>query len=329
MPAIVVSNLSRVFKTYNKEEGGRGTLRNLFRRKYIDLYAVKDISFKVEEGELIGFIGPNGAGKTTTLKMLSGLLFPTNGEIDVLGYKPFDRRPEFLMQLSLIMGNRNQLWSDLTAIDTFRLNKEIYKISDREFKRMFTDLTELLEIGEIIYRPVRKMSLGQRMKCELIASLLHKPRILFLDEPTLGLDVVMQKKLREFIKDYNSKYNSTVLLTSHYMDDVKEVCNRVIIINAGVKLFDGSLANLIKEHAGYKTLSVTFNDEINTSLLTNIGQVEVTDSFNAQIRVKKEDVPSVAHRILSDFDIDDLDINEPSLEVIIREIFEKPINTLI
>lgn len=329
MPVIAVSNLSRVFKTYNKEGGGRGTVKNLFRRKYIDLYAVKDISFKVEEGELVGFIGPNGAGKTTTLKMLSGLLFPTNGEINVLGYKPFDRRPEFLMQLSLIMGNRNQLWSDLTAIDTFRLNKEIYKISDREFKRMFTDLTELLEIGEIIYRPVRKMSLGQRMKCELIASLLHKPRILFLDEPTLGLDVVMQKKLREFIKDYNSKYNSTVLLTSHYMDDVKEVCNRVIIINAGVKLFDGSLANLIKEHAGYKTLSVTFNDEINTSLLTNIGQVEVTDSFNAQIRVKKEDVPSVAHRILSDFDIDDLDINEPSLEVIIREIFEKPINTLI
>ncbi|MEN9389067.1 MAG: hypothetical protein RLY61_151 [Candidatus Parcubacteria bacterium] len=329
MPAITVSNLSRVFKAYNKEEGGRGTLRNLFNRKYIDLYAVKDMTFTVEEGELVGFIGPNGAGKTTTLKMLSGLLFPSFGEIDVLGYKPFDRKPEFLMQLSLIMGNRNQLWSDLSAIDTFRLNKEIYKISDKEFSKMFTELTDLLELGEIIYRPVRKMSLGQRMKCELVASLLHKPRILFLDEPTLGLDVVMQKKLREFIKDYNAKHNSTVLLTSHYMDDVKEVCNRVIIINEGTKLFDGSLASLVQEHAGYKTLSITFNKEIDITALREIGEVEMSDAFKAQVRVKKEDVPSVAHKLLSTFDVDDLDINEPSLEVIIRGIFEKPINSVL
>lgn len=329
MPAITVSNLSRVFKTYNKEEGARGTLKNLFNRKYIDLYAVKDVSFTVEEGELVGFIGPNGAGKTTTLKMLSGLLFPSFGDIDVLRYKPFDRKPEFLMQLSLIMGNRNQLWSDLSAIDTFRLNKEIYKIGDKEFNKMFTELTDLLELGEIIYRPVRKMSLGQRMKCELVASLLHKPRILFLDEPTLGLDVVMQKKLREFIKEYNAKHNSTVLLTSHYMDDVKEVCNRVIIINEGTKLFDGSLKSLVKEHAGYKTLSVTFNKEIDTTALREIGEVEVSDEFKAQIRVKKEDVPSVAHKLLSDFDVDDLDINEPSLEVIIREIFEQPVNSVL
>lgn len=329
MPAITVSNLSRVFKTYNKEEGARGALRNLFNRKYIDLYAVKDMTFTVEEGELVGFIGPNGAGKTTTLKMLSGLLFPSFGEIDVLGYKPFDRKPEFLMQLSLIMGNRNQLWSDLSAIDTFRLNKEIYKISDKEFNKMFTELTDLLELGEIIYRPVRKMSLGQRMKCELVASLLHKPRILFLDEPTLGLDVVMQKKLREFIKEYNAKHNSTVLLTSHYMDDVKEVCNRVIIINEGTKLFDGSLASLVQEHAGYKTLSITFNKEIDITALREIGEVEMTDAFKAQIRVKKEDVPSVAHKLLSTFDVDDLDINEPSLEVIIRGIFEKPINSVL
>ncbi len=329
MPAITVSNLSRVFKTYNKEEGARGALRNLFNRKYIDLYAVKDMTFTVEEGELVGFIGPNGAGKTTTLKMLSGLLFPSFGEIDVLGYKPFDRKPEFLMQLSLIMGNRNQLWSDLSAIDTFRLNKEIYKISDKEFNKMFTELTDLLELGEIIYRPVRKMSLGQRMKCELVASLLHKPRILFLDEPTLGLDVVMQKKLREFIKEYNAKHNSTVLLTSHYMDDVKEVCNRVIIINEGTKLFDGSLASLVQEHAGYKTLSITFNKEIDITALREIGEVEMSDAFKAQIRVKKEDVPSVAHKLLSTFDVDDLDINEPSLEVIIRGIFEKPINSVL
>ncbi len=329
MPAIAVSNLSRVFKTYNKEEGGRGVLRNLFKRKYIDLYAVKDVSFNVEEGELVGFVGPNGAGKTTTLKMLSGLLFPSSGEIDVLGFKPFDRKPEFLIQLSLIMGNRNQLWSDLPAIDTFRLNKQVYKITDKEYRRMLAELDDLLELGDIIYRPVRKMSLGQRMKCELVASLLHKPRILFLDEPTLGLDVVMQKKLREFIKEYNAKYNSTVLLTSHYMDDVKEVCNRIIIINKGIKLFDGSLKDLITEHASYKTLSITFNKEIDASSLRGIGEVEGTDGFGATIRVRKEDVPAVAHKLLSDFDVDDLDINEPSLEVIIRGIFEKPVNTLL
>lgn len=249
MSIIEVKNLSKSFNIYKKAPGLSGAIKSLFSRKYEKKSAVSDVSFSIEEGELIGFIGPNGAGKTTTLKMLSGLLYPSGGNVSVLGFNPFDRKKNFLKQISLVMGQKNQLWWDLPAMDTFLLNKEIYEISDADFKKRVEELTELLDVKDIVHVQVRKLSLGQRMKCELIAALIHQPKILFLDEPTIGLDVVVQEKLRNFIKEYNTKYKSTILLTSHYMRDVKHLCSRVIVINYGKIIYDGNLDTLMKEYA--------------------------------------------------------------------------------
>ena len=248
MPIIDVKNLSKTFKIYKKEPGLKGTLRSFFKRKYEYSPAVKQVSLKIEEGELVGFIGPNGAGKTTTLKMLSGLLYPTRGDLSVLGYTPFDRKPEFLKQISLVMGQKNQLWWDLPAMDTFLLKKEIYEVSDADFKDRVEELSELLDVKKLLHIQVRKLSLGQRMKCELMAALIHRPKILFLDEPTIGLDVVVQHRLRNFIKEYNTKHKATILLTSHYMRDVKHLCDRVIVINFGSIIYDGKLDDLIEKY---------------------------------------------------------------------------------
>lgn len=226
-----------------------GSVRSLVKREHFDVPAVKDVSFDIEEGELIGFIGPNGAGKTTTLKMLSGLIYPSGGEISVLGYKPFDRKKEFLKQISLVMGQKNQLWWDLPPMDTFLLNKEIYEISDADFNERVEELSELLDVKDILQVQVRKLSLGQRMKCELMAALMHQPKILFLDEPTIGLDVVVQQRLRHFITAYNKKHKATIILTSHYMQDVKQLCDRVIVINFGGLIYDGRLSDLTTKYA--------------------------------------------------------------------------------
>lgn len=244
---ISVSRLSKYYQIHKKEPGLVGSIKSLFVRKYETVKAVEDISFTVEEGELIGFIGPNGAGKTTTLKCLSGLLYPDSGTINVLGFTPFDRKTEFLKQISLVMGQKNQLWWDLPVIESLLLNKEIYEIEDQEFQERVSTLAKLLAVEDLLTVQVKKLSLGQRMKCELIAALIHSPKVLFLDEPTIGLDVVMQQKLREFIKAYNEKHKATILLTSHYMRDVQDLCKRVIIINHGKILFDGPLDNLVPE----------------------------------------------------------------------------------
>ncbi|MBI3559248.1 ATP-binding cassette domain-containing protein, partial [Candidatus Gottesmanbacteria bacterium] len=229
MPTIIVSHLSKYYQVHQKEPGLGGSIKSLFRRKYYDVKAVDDVSLEIGEGELVGFIGPNGAGKTTTLKTLSGLLYPTKGEVSVLGYTPWKRQPEFQKQFALVMGQKNQLWWDLPAIESFILNKEIYEVQDERYQRMLADLADLLEVKDLLKVQVRKLSLGERMKMELIAALIHSPKVLFLDEPTIGLDVVAQKKMRDFIKIYNQKYQATIILTSHYMDDVKELCQRIII----------------------------------------------------------------------------------------------------
>ncbi len=226
-----------------------GSVKSLVKREHFDVPAVKSVSFDIEEGELIGFIGPNGAGKTTTLKMLSGLIYPSGGEVSVLGYKPFDRKKEFLRQISLVMGQKNQLWWDLPPMDTFLLNKEIYEISDIDFKERVEELSDLLDVKDILQVQVRKLSLGQRMKCELMAALMHQPKILFLDEPTIGLDVVVQQRLRHFITEYNKKHKATIILTSHYMQDVKQLCDRVIVINYGGLIYDGRLSDLTTKYA--------------------------------------------------------------------------------
>src|SRR5689334_1268733 len=274
MNVITVKNLLKYYQVHQKEPGFVGSLKSLVNRKYYDSKAVDDISFEIKEGELIGFIGPNGAGKTTTLKCLSGLLYPTGGEVKVLGFTPFQRKHAFLKQISLVMGQKNQLWWDLPAIDSFLLNKEIYEISDSEYKKTLGDLVDLLDVKDILQVQVRKLSLGQRMKCELIAALIHKPKVLFLDEPTIGLDVLMQQKLRDFIKEYNKKYNSTILLTSHYMKDVEQLCERIIIIDRGKVLYDGELADIVKKYAKHKAITVVFEKPVPREKLEHLGKIE-------------------------------------------------------
>ncbi len=320
---ISVSNLSKYYKVYQKEPGFIGSLKSLFNRKHYDAKAVDAISFSIEEGELVGFIGPNGAGKTTTLKCLSGLLYPTSGDVNVLGFTPFERNNNFLKKIALVMGQKNQLWWDLPAIDSFLLNKEIYEVPDRRYHEVLHELSELLDVKDVLNVQVRKLSLGQRMKCELIAALIHSPKVLFLDEPTIGLDVVMQKKLRDFIKEYNARYKATILLTSHYMEDVRQLCERVIIIDHGKILYDGKLADIVKEYSANKYLSVTFEEKVSKEKLEKLGNIEQYDFPKVVLSVPFEKTKHVAAKLLEEFPVDDINIEEPDIEDIIRDIFTK------
>lgn len=319
--AIKVSGLKKYYKVHQKEPGLSGSIKSLFNRKYYDVKAVDGVTFEINPGELVGFIGPNGAGKTTTLKVLSGLLYPTAGHVSVLGYTPWDRKPAFQKQFSLVMGQKNQLWWDLPAMESFILNKEIYEVSDNEFKKTLDGLVQLLEVEDILKVQVRKLSLGQRMKMELIAALIHSPRILFLDEPTIGLDVVMQKKIRDFIRQYNQQFNSTIILTSHYMDDVKELCQRVIIIDKGKVLFDGDLEEIIKKFANHKVLTVVFSQDVDRAKLSEIGKIKDFNPPRAVISVKRSVSSLAAAELLQKFPVADLNIEEPQIEDIIREVF--------
>lgn len=321
MSIIQVKNLNKHFKVHQKEPGLMGSIKSLFSRKYETVKAVNNISFDINEGELIGFIGPNGAGKTTTLKCLSGLLYPTSGEVSVLGFTPWDRKHAYQKQMSLVMGQKNQLWWDLPPMETFLLNKEIYEIPQQQFKKTLDKLIHLLDVKKILNIQVRKLSLGQRMKCELIAALLHNPKVLFLDEPTIGLDVVMQKTMRDFIREYNREFNSTIILTSHYMDDVKELCQRVIVIDSGQILFDGKLQDVIDKYARNKIIEVTFGEDINQRQLAEFGDVREYDFPRARINVPRKKAADKASELLKKFPVADLNILEPPIEAIIREVF--------
>lgn len=323
MSTITIKNLKKYYRVYKKEPGLAGSIKSLFHRQYEDVKAVNDISFNINEGELVGFIGPNGAGKTTTLKVLSGLLYPTSGEVNVLNHTPFNRKPEFQKQFSLIMGQKNQLWWDLPALDSFILNREIYEVDKQKFDQTLKDLVSMLDLKDVIKIQVRKLSLGQRMKCELIAALLHSPKVLFLDEPTIGLDVVMQKKIRDFIKQYNQKYKATIILTSHYMDDVKELCDRVIIIDKGKIFFDGKLDEIIKKYADRKIIEVTFNKPVEKKDFSIIraAKIKEFDLPRVVFSVKRKNANPVAAKLLEKFPVADLNILESSIEDIIREVF--------
>jgi ABC-2 type transport system ATP-binding protein len=321
MSTITVKNLSKHYKIYKKEPGLFGSFKALWHRKYETVKAVDDISFSIEQGELIGFIGPNGAGKTTTLKVLSGLLYPTSGEVSVLGFNPWDRKPEFQKQFSLVMGQKNQLWWDLPPMETFLLNKAIYEIPEKQYNDTLNKLVDLLDVKEVLNVQVRKLSLGQRMKCELIAALLHNPKVLFLDEPTIGLDVVMQKVMRDFVRDYNKEFGATIILTSHYMEDVKELCDRVIIIDHGKKLFDGELQSIIDKYARNKILSVVFAEAPTRKELEKVGEIKSLDGVQATILVPRKDASKKAGELLQAFQVADLNIEEPPIEAIIREVF--------
>ena len=320
---IQVKNLKKYYQVHQKEPGLIGSIKSLFNRKYYNVKAVDNISFEIEQGELVGFIGPNGAGKTTTLKVLSGLLYPTSGEVSVLGYKPFKREPVFQKQFSLVMGQKNQLWWDLPAWEGFILNKEIYEFPDDQFDKIVKELSNMLEVEDILKIQVRKLSLGQRMKCELIAALLHSPKVLFLDEPTIGLDVVAQKKMRDFIKEYNQKFQATIILTSHYMGDVRELCKRVIVIDKGVILYDGLLQNIVDKFAPFKVIEVDFEKDIDQKKLAGIGVVKSFKDNHASIHVNKTEAAKKASKLLGTFPVADLTIEDPSIEDIIRQVFSK------
>jgi len=320
--AIKVSELSKTFQIYKKEPGITGSLKSIFNRKYVDIKAVNNISFGIEESELIGFIGPNGAGKTTTLKMLSGLLYPTSGTVEVLGFKPYERKAKFQKQFSLIMGQKNQLWWDLSVWESLMLNKAIYEVNDVDFKKRVGELSEMLEISDILHIQTRKLSLGQRMKAELLVSLLHSPKILFLDEPTIGLDVVAQKRMREFIENYNSNYGATIILTSHYMEDVKQLCKRVIIIDKGIVIYDGLLERIVDKFASHKIIKVDFDETISRNDLQRIGEIKELSDIAATLYVPRDEAVKRAGQLLSSFNIRDFVVEEMPIEEIISQIFE-------
>src|SRR3990170_303251 len=324
MPVIDIKNLKKYYKVHQKEPGLSGSIKSLFSRKYYDVKAVDGVSFDIGEGELVGFIGPNGAGKTTTLKVLSGLLYPTSGHVSVLGYTPWDRKPAFQKQFSLVMGQKNQLWWDLPAIESFILNKEIYEVPDAQYKKTLDELVELLDVADILKVQVRKLSLGQRMKMELIAALIHSPKVLFLDEPTIGLDVVMQKKMRDFVRTYNELKKSTILLTSHYMEDVRQLARRVIIIDHGKILYDGKLDNLVKKFAKHKVLSIVLDEYVTPDKLKTVGELVEYNFPKAVIRVPRSASNVAAAQLLQKFPVDDLNIEEPDIEDIIRDVFTSP-----
>lgn len=321
--AISVTNLRKTFHVAQKEPGFIGAMKSFAFRRYTTAVAVDSVSFSINTGELLGFIGPNGAGKTTTLKMLSGLLHPTSGSCTVLGTTPFDRKSSFLKQIALVMGQKNQLWWDLPATDTFLLNKEIYEIPDDIFQSRVKSLTEMLQVTDVLTTPVRKLSLGQRMKMELIAALLHQPKILFLDEPTIGMDVVAQASMREFIQEYNRKYNATILLTSHYMDDVRQLCKRVIVIDHGHILFDGLFDDLIKKYTKMKRIVLTLEKEVDQKTLSSYGTVLTYEYPKATLDVSRQQVKQVAASMLQELPVVDIDIAEPEIEDVIRNVFSQ------
>ena len=314
-----VSELTKIFKVPEREAGLGAAVKALVRRKTRDVHAVNEISFDIEPGEVVGFLGPNGAGKTTTLKMLSGLLYPTSGEARVLGHVPSRREREYLRRMTLVMGNRNQLQWDIPALDSFELNRAIYRLRRDDYVAMRDELIELLQVEDLVRKPVRNLSLGERMKVEIVGSLLHRPQVLFLDEPTIGLDVTMQKRIRTFVAEYNKRHEATVLLTSHYMADVVALCKRVIVIHHGRILFDGALAALGEEFAAYKTIGVVLED--GATALDSYGEVVHREEGRVTLRVPKAETSRVAARLLADHEVLDLTIEEPPIEDVIEMVF--------
>ncbi len=316
---ITVTDLRKTFRVPVREAGLRASMRSLVRRTHRDVAAVAGVSFGIPAGEIVGFLGPNGAGKTTTLKMLSGLLVPTSGEISVLGHIPARREHDYLRRITLVMGNRNQLQWDIPALDSFEMNRAIYRIPDADFRRTRDEIVELLEIGDLVRKPVRTLSLGERMKAEIAASLLHRPQVLYLDEPTIGLDVTMQKRIRTFLAEYNQRFGATVLLTSHYMADVQALCKRVIVIDHGEILYDGALRALSTRYSPHQTINVTLTEPDED--LSAYGEVVSSDNGKISLKVAKDDTSAVAARLLAAFQVTDLTIEDPPIEDVIEQVF--------
>lgn len=320
---IEVINLKKQFTTNQKDPGTLGAIKSLVSRKKVSVEAVKGVSFNITEGELVGFLGPNGAGKTTTLKMLSGILHPTSGQVSVMGHTPWHRNPQFLQQMSIVMGQKMQLWWDLPAWESLQLLNAVYSVGDC-FERRVAELADMLEITHVLHTQVRRLSLGERMKCELLAALLHSPKVLFLDEPTIGLDVVSQKRIRDFLKYYNTENKATILLTSHYMQDVQELCERVVIIDHGQIVFDDKLQELVDRHGQTRLLTLTFTKPVDQVDLQHYGVVTSFDGVRVTIETQRSETTKIAAEALNNLPIADILIDEVDIESIIRDLFSAP-----
>jgi ABC-2 type transport system ATP-binding protein len=321
-PVIEVHELSKVFRTYRKEEGLAGAVRGLFHRHYTETHAASKVTFSVNEGEFVGFLGPNGAGKTTVLKMLSGLLQPTSGSASVLGVNPATRPAALKQQFALLMGQKNALWWDLPARESLELNRAIYGIDRKEFEATVGELGELLDVRDKMGVMVRELSLGERMKMELIAALMHRPKVLFLDEPTIGLDVISQKKVREFLREYNARHKVVTLLTSHYMQDIEELCERVILIDHGKLFFDGSLEEVVSRFTSTKIIEVDFSAPLPEGFLPP-GRVLESHPLQLKIEVARAEVPRACTALLAGGLVSDLSVKEVPIEEVVRRVFGK------
>ncbi len=322
--AITVDALSKTYRVPEREAGFRAAVGSFFRRTYRDVQAVHQVSFRIAAGEIVGFLGPNGAGKTTTLKMLSGLLHPTGGRADVLGFTPWDRKADFLRAITLVMGQRNRLSWDIPAADSFLLNQAVYRLTDEQYKATLAELDELLDLSPIIKKPVRNLSLGERMKCELAAGLLHRPQVLFLDEPTIGLDISAQARIRGFLREYNRRTGATILLTSHYMADVTALCERIIMIHHGRLKYDGGITELSRRIAPVKVIGVALPDGVRADL-TRYGEPAPQETENGlqTILVPTDEVPAVTARLLSELPVQDLNIEDVPIEDVIEKAFRE------
>jgi len=321
MPIIEAENLSKVYPIAVKEPGLQGTINHFFRRTYRAVDAVKQVSFQIEPGEVVGFLGANGAGKTTTLKMLTGLIHPSSGKVKVAGYTPFQRKAEFLQKITLVMGQKQQLIWDLPALDSLKINAAIYGISDKEYRMRVGELTEMLSLQDKLKQPVRKLSLGERMKAEFLAALLHRPQVLFLDEPTLGLDVNAQVGVREFLREYNTRYGATILLTSHYMADITALCDRVIVIHQGQLVYDGGLDKLIDNFAPCREVKVELARALPESKLLAYGEIKALEGQSVRFLVERDVLTRTVARMLAELEVVDLTVTEPPVEEVIGRVF--------
>jgi len=321
---IIVENLSKTYKVTDREGGFGAAVRSFMKRSYKDVKAVQNVSFRIGQGEIVGFLGPNGAGKTTTLKMLSGLLYPTGGTISILGYTPWERQSDYLRAITLVMGQRNRLSWDIPAADSFLLNQAIFRVSDAQYKETFDELNTLLDLTPIMGKPVRQLSLGERMKCELAAALLHRPSVLFLDEPTIGLDVGAQVRIRQFLKEYNRRHKATIILTSHYMADVTALCERIIIIHHGQLKYDGGLQDLAHRIAPYKLIGVVFKEGTPSGDLSQYGEPSPSEIEGKNyIKVKANEAADITARMLAEYQVQDLTIEDPPIEDVIERAFHE------
>jgi ABC-2 type transport system ATP-binding protein len=323
MSIVEVKNLSKTYPVAVKQPGLTGTLRHFFRRQYRQIKAVQEISFEIQAGEIVGFLGPNGAGKTTTLKMLTGLIHPSSGYLKVAGYVPFLRQVHFLKKISLVMGQKQQLLWDLPALDSLKINAAVYQIPEKVFQQRLWELAEMLSIKDKLTQPIRKLSLGERMKAELLAALLHHPQVLFLDEPTLGLDVNAQAAVREFLREYNQRYQATILLTSHYMADITALCKRVMLIHEGQLMYDGSLQELLERFAPYRQVKVELAQRLPESELVKYGEIEAWKGQEVRFLVTREKLTGTITRILADLEVLDFSVTDPPIEDVIGLLFRK------